>query len=166
MRYRITTITGQNFMVFNRFPESIPSLNFQYLFTILKIIKIPIKVIKLLTNLYKVRTIRLPVNKYLVSEFRFDRGLNQGCSLSPYLFNIGLIPLVIEIKKTHRGFPVKQYQLEGNGIRRRCIMDSGVYQRNEQNIKNVKMYSKASNIKTDEDKTQMFAMDNKQKRIR
>lgn len=44
--------------------------------------------------LYKTRTVTLQINEKLLTEFPLEIGVSEDCPISPYLFNIALIPLI------------------------------------------------------------------------
>jgi len=76
------------------FSQAFPSLNINYLLEVLKRLNLPDNILILLSNAFQVRTIRLQVNKRLLTEFNMERGVHQGDPLSSYLFNLGLMPLI------------------------------------------------------------------------
>lgn len=60
--------------------------------------------LRILRELYEDNTAQIKIDSRLSKSFTFDKGLRQGCSLSPLLFNLFvLIKVALRIWKAHCG---------------------------------------------------------------
>lgn len=89
-----------------------------------------------------------------------ERRLNQGCSLSPYLFNIALAPLDLEIKLHLQGIPLQQTTLKAIVYVDNALWIAKNTKEMSTLLKTLQDFSKASIIDINSDKIQMLIMDN------
>lgn len=74
------------------------------LLEILKFYNFPIKIINLINNIYTDTNTRVWTNNQFTNTIAIERGVRQGCPLSPLLFSIFLNPLLFWIQENCVGF--------------------------------------------------------------
>jgi retron-type reverse transcriptase len=62
---------------------------------------------------YKEAFIQIQTKNDITDRIEIGKGVKQGCPLSPTLFNIGLDPLLRNIRKSYQQFG---YHYEANGL--------------------------------------------------
>jgi hypothetical protein len=71
------------------------------------------KVVELLRSLYRESNVRVMVNGHLSKEVDYERGIKQGCVLSPLLFIIYLSELGYILEKNPHGIQLAGQRIAG-----------------------------------------------------
>jgi len=90
---------------FINFEKAFDSVNWNFLMTILKRTGLDWRDRKIIMELYKNQETIIKIGDY-VSTARIRRGVRQGCSLPPYLFNIFIEEVFKEIKVKTKGVKI------------------------------------------------------------
>ena len=141
------------------FQNAFSAINIQYLMSVLKQMNFPQVFIQLLRNLFKIRMLKIQVNGRTLTEFRMERGLNQGASLSPFLFSLALTPLVTLIKYQLAGVTYRQTKLRALVYMDDAIWITRTAGEMQKVLAALHIFQRASNIAINAQKTKILVMD-------
>jgi retron-type reverse transcriptase len=82
--------------------DSFGSISHDLILENLTSIGTPEKLIKLLMNSYENDTIQMQTTKRFTEKIIIGKGVKQRCSLSPSLFNLGIDPLIRNIRENYQ----------------------------------------------------------------
>uniref|UniRef100_A0A803TV24 ribonuclease H n=1 Tax=Anolis carolinensis TaxID=28377 RepID=A0A803TV24_ANOCA len=94
--------------------KAFDSLNHKYLLQLMGNYGFDISFIKIVKELYSNSRARIRVNEGLTKYFKTERGVKQGCPLSPLLFALAMEPLADRIRNNGR---IKGYQIRNEEVK-------------------------------------------------
>jgi hypothetical protein len=68
----------------------------------LQSIGVPEKLIRLIMNSYRGATIQMQTKEGFTEKIEIGKGVKQGCPLSPPLFNLGIDPLIRNVRRNYK----------------------------------------------------------------
>ena len=87
------------FLLFIDYEKAFDCIKREQLFTIMKHRNIPYHLVEVIKDIYKDNKIQLKYNNKLSNAADINRGVRQGCSLSPTLFNIYMNEIITQWQK-------------------------------------------------------------------
>lgn len=138
--------------------KAFDKINHNYIFKVMKKMKIPENIIKWITILYKDTKCQINVNGKDTMPIKIINGIKQGCPVAMQLYTISQVPIIMKINKNEN---IEGIKLENTELKINQFADDATYfVTNEKSLKylwnDLMKFNKISGQKINDEKTQII----------